>query len=52
VEVALARHHENFAAELKKPEPDYSLIARWKAEIKGLEKTIARIVKRLSGGKS
>lgn len=48
-QAVLAQHHEKIAAELKNLEPDYGLIEHWKAEVKGLEKTVARILRRPGG---
>lgn len=48
---ALAKHHEKIAQALQKANPDFDLIGHWNSEIRGLEKTISRILKRLPGGK-
>ena len=48
----LAEHHEKVAAELRKPNPDYGLIRHWEGEMRGFEKTLARLKKRLPGGRA
>jgi len=46
----VAKHHEKLATELRKPNPDYGLVGHLKGEIRGFEKTIARLSERLPRG--
>lgn len=48
----IAIHERKIVAELAKLQPNAGLISKWRTEIRAAERTIARRVKRLPGGKN
>jgi hypothetical protein len=47
----ISLHEEKIAKELSKPQPDMGLVVHWEGEIRGALLVVARLRKRLTGGK-
>jgi hypothetical protein len=45
----IAKHREKIRKELQKPSPDLELLAKWKKDIAGFEREIAKKTRRLPG---
>lgn len=48
----IAEHETKIAEELEKPNPDQGLIDKWRKEILTFEASIAKVARRLPGGRT